>query len=133
MSVFLSRAIEPLRYSITLTPDLERCVFAGTESVELMVHDAGQTSITFHAHQLAIKGAVLLPKAQPVTITHTLAAQTCTLAFADALPVGAATLHLTFEGVLNDDLCGFYRSKYTVGGATRYHAVTQFEPTDGAA
>ena len=30
------------------------------------------------------------------------------------MPAGGTTLSLTFEGVLNDKMCGFYRSTYTV-------------------
>lgn len=41
---------------------------------------------------------------------------------------------MSFRGTLNDELAGFYRSKYTVTRnnvtETRYMAVTQFEATD---
>eukprot|EP01094_Clydonella_sp_ATCC50884_P017334 TRINITY_DN2999_c0_g1_i1.p1 TRINITY_DN2999_c0_g1~~TRINITY_DN2999_c0_g1_i1.p1 ORF type:complete len:463 (-),score=132.41 TRINITY_DN2999_c0_g1_i1:21-1409(-) len=36
----------------------------------------------------------------------------------------------SFEGVLNDQMAGFYRSRYSVEGEERFMAVTQFEPTD---
>jgi len=35
-------------------------------------------------------------------------------------------IKLTFTGILNDKLRGFYRSKYTTDGEDRYAAVTQF-------
>lgn len=43
-------------------------------------------------------------------------AQTVTLCFEKALKVGEATLHLKFEGCINDKLAGLYQSKYTVSG-----------------
>ena len=36
-----------------------------------------------------------------------------TIKFPQTLDVGKGALSLTFTGVLNDDLKGFYRSKYT--------------------
>lgn len=46
------------------------------------------------------------------------------------LPVGTASLHIVFSGILNDYMQGFYRSKYFVDGEERYMATTQFESTD---
>ncbi len=44
---------------------------------------------------------------------------------------GPARLRISFSGVLNDKLRGFYRSTFTDDeGATRTLAVTQFQPTD---
>src|SRR5256712_8055566 len=53
------------------------------------------------------------------------------LTFAKSIPKGTATLHLVFDGTLNDELAGFYRSRYTMeNGAEGYMAATQFESTD---
>ena len=43
---------------------------------------------------------------------------------------GKATIHLEFQGILNDRLLGFYRSQYKQGGKTKYLATTQFEAAD---
>ncbi|XP_058813856.1 aminopeptidase N [Topomyia yanbarensis] len=40
------------------------------------------------------------------------------------------TVHIKFDGILNDYLQGFYRSSYTVKNETRWLATTQFQPTD---
>ncbi|XP_058467773.1 aminopeptidase N [Malaya genurostris] len=40
------------------------------------------------------------------------------------------TVHIKFDGILNDYLQGFYRSSYTVQNETRWLATTQFQPTD---
>ena len=39
--------------------------------------------------------------------------ETVTLTFPENLPLGPAQLHLSFTGILNDKLKGFYRSSYT--------------------
>src|SRR6185312_15292945 len=49
-----------------------------------------------------------------------------TFTFPQALPAGKAKLNISYIGVLNDKLRGFYLSKT----ARRNYAVTQFEPTD---
>ena len=43
---------------------------------------------------------------------------------------GSSTVDLEFEGILNDRLLGFYRSKYQQNGKTKYLATTQFEAAD---
>ena len=54
--------------------------------------------------------------------------ETLTVTFADSLPLGDALLCITYKGLLNDKMKGFYRSKYTTpSGEERYGAVTQFE------
>ena len=46
------------------------------------------------------------------------------------LKQGTALLHIEFGDILNDYMQGFYRSRYSVNGETRYMATTQFESTD---
>jgi hypothetical protein len=51
---------------------------------------------------------------------------------ASELPVGPATLSCSFEGVLNDKMVGFYRSKYTqVSFSAPFHFFTY--PRNGLA
>jgi puromycin-sensitive aminopeptidase len=45
--------------------------------------------------------------------------ETLTAVLGEELMPGSATVLYTFTGVLNDKLCGFYRSKYTVNGEDR--------------
>lgn len=52
------------------------------------------------------------------------------LKFEEALPIGAGVLEMNFEGTLNDQMKGFYRSTYEHNGEKKNMAVTQFEPTD---
>ena len=56
-----------------------------------------------------------------------------TVTAASDLPVGEAKIAFDYTGTLNDQMRGFYRSKYTHPdhpGEDRYAAVTQFEAVD---
>lgn len=46
--------------------------------------------------------------------------ETCTFAFDHEIPVGSALLIVKFVGTLNDQLCGFYRSKNVNGDQVEY-------------
>ena len=51
-----------------------------------------------------------------------------TIEFAEKIKVGSGKLHIKYTGILNDNLKGFYRSKYTnPAGEVKYGAITQFE------
>ncbi len=57
--------------------------------------------------------------------------EVATITFADSLALGTGRLHIEFNGLLNDKLKGFYRSKYIhPSGEERYAATTQFEAAD---
>ena len=54
-----------------------------------------------------------------------------TLVFPSAIPVGKAELRIQYTGILNDQMRGFYLSKYTdAKGLEQRIATTQFEATD---
>ena len=58
-------------------------------------------------------------------------AETLTIDLPEALTQGSrANMFCAYTGTLNDQMRGFYRSKYTMDGETRYCASTQFEATD---
>ncbi len=65
---------------------------------------------------------------------HTLCSdtETLTLTFPSSLSAGQYDLNCAFDGTLNDQMRGFYRSAYTAAqsGEKRHCAVTQFEATD---
>jgi aminopeptidase N len=65
-------------------------------------------------------------KVQTATVTLDSDKQQATFSFSEELPAGKATLSITYTGILNNELRGFYLSKTT----RRNYAVTQFESTD---
>ncbi len=64
--------------------------------------------------------------AQTATVTLDAAKEQAALTFAHPLAAGPVTLHISFRGILNDKLRGFYLSKTKA----RNYGVTQFEATD---
>lgn len=59
--------------------------------------------------------------------------ETLTLELANDLAVGETTINIEYTGILNDQMRGFYRSKYTSPDnpeEERYAGVTQFEAAD---
>ena len=126
--------VRPLKYSLTLAPDLERFTFKGEETVEVEVTEP-TSEVVLNAVDIQVQtAAVRLGDGAVVTPEETRydeSAETVTFVFGSQLPVGRAKLELTFTGELNDRLHGFYRSIYkATDGAERTLATTQFEATD---
>ena len=128
----LPRTATPRRYELRLDPDLQAFTFEGDETIELdMVEESD--SITLNALEIEIDHAVLTDSdgANVASVSYDEAMQRATLAFDRPLKVGEGTLSIRFRGVLNDQLVGFYRSKFTdVDGNEQVIATTQFEATD---
>ena len=131
-SVRLVKHVTPLRYEITLKPDLEAHVFGGFETVTLML-DKAVTELTLHSKNLEIMNVSVRIGKKVLSadaISYNEAAETATFHFAERLPAGKIFLELSFSGILNDTMRGFYRSRYVVDGKERFMATTQFESTD---
>ncbi len=129
----LPSTVRPEHYRVTLAPDLEAFTFAGSESIDITVEEA-VTEIVLNAAELDVSSARVetadgeLPAER---IAYDEENERLTLGFPGRVPAGAATLHIEFTGVLNDQLRGFYRSVYTAAdGSERRLATTQFEATD---
>ena len=129
----LPKTVVPERYTLALRPDLEAFTFEGEETIVVRVRSPVR-EILLNAVELKVLEASAVPKkgaALPARIVHEEKAQRVRLKFPKALPRGTATLSLKFTGLLNDKLCGFYRSKYVMAdGKTGIMAATQFEATD---
>jgi Aminopeptidase N len=92
-------------------------------------------SISLNTNQIDIHSAVVSSKGNVVESKPDISInednQVATIKFNQAISAGSdAQLKLTFTGILNDNMAGFYRSSYKVNGETKYIASTQMEPTD---
>jgi puromycin-sensitive aminopeptidase len=129
----LSDDVLPRAYRLILEPDLEAAIFAGSVEIDVEVAVA-TTEIVMNAVDLEISSATLsLAGGTAVSCTVSLDPETerVTLNPGIEIPVGAATVQMTFSGVLNDLLVGFYRSTFVdPEGVTRTIATTQMEATD---
>ncbi|MDQ1290512.1 MAG: puromycin-sensitive aminopeptidase [Nitrospirota bacterium] len=129
----LPRHVLPLRYELRLEPDLTSATFSGTATIALTVTQSTSTVI-LNAVDLTISSATLKGTAGDrldATIETDHAMQRCRLTFPSLISAGESQLTLVFQGTLNDQLRGFYRSTYKdQSGATHTMAATQFEATD---
>jgi puromycin-sensitive aminopeptidase len=129
----LPTEIRPVKYQVSLSPNLTGFTFAGEETIEIEVHQP-TSQIVLNAAELEIQEVYLLRDGQR-TSAQAMAIdaeqETATLTFAAPLPTGTMQLFIRFTGILNDKLRGFYRSEYTLpDGAKRVMATTQFEAPD---
>jgi puromycin-sensitive aminopeptidase len=129
----LPTTVTPAAYRLRMQPDLEAASFTGRVEIDVEVAEP-TTTIVLHAHELQIdppliRGTGGRPTEGAVAIDVEL--QLARLVFPDVFDPGSYTLTLAFEGVLNDELAGFYRSTFEdENGTTRTIAATQFEMTD---
>ncbi len=131
-SVRLPTYVKPIRYEIMLRPNLESFHFAGKETIELELTRATKT-IELHSKELKISEAFFLyggKKIRIKSIRYNLKKETVVLSFSKQLPTGSGKLQLQFDGTLNEQMRGFYRSRYQVKDQERFLATTQFESTD---
>ena len=131
----LPDTIKPRHYTLLIHPDLDKHTFSG--HVEIAVEATAASSvIVLHAHELAIQKASFAVAAGDVTpcVVGSFETEEQSVPITLAAPMAAGekgVLSLDFTGILNDQLAGFYRTKYTSSaGEERYGAVTQFEATD---
>ena len=132
--ILLPTFAKPRRYVLSLKPDLVALTFTGTVEIAVNVAGEGHVALTLHAYQLLLTSTPEYCGGSPgssaikaTSISYDLALQTVTIQFGSAIPEGRGSLKLAFSGTLNDELAGFYRSKYTLRGKPRDMAVTQFE------
>ncbi len=129
----LPYTVEPTCYDLTLRPDLDAATFTGEESVRVIVHEP-TAEIVLNAADLEIHHAGVMGHdgaRHSGRVTLDQAEERAVIAFEEPVPAGDHTLQLSFSGVLNDQLQGFYLSQFTDGqGVNHTIATTQFEATD---
>ncbi len=129
----LPRTVVPSRYDLTLAPDLVRRDFMGDMKVAITVHQP-VADVMVNAVDISIlKAWVVDGSGTRIDATAVVdeESERATFTLPQTLYPGAATLHVQFQGVLNDKLCGFYASTYEADdGTTKVIATTQMESTD---
>ena len=152
----------PTHYSLSLFPTLEApFIYQGHVSITLQQQKnssslafasstATSSQIILNAKELQIHSASLAlireegdgaplqnipPRLQATSITYDKQDETVTLAFGqDILILNGClgVLHVEFEGIHNDQMCGFYRSSYKTApqGEKEFMVSSHFEPAD---
>jgi len=135
----LPRHVIPTRYDLRLEPDLAAFTFTGTETITVTVKEP-TAELLLNAAELEIPEATIESSnsgsgsnraRQRATVELDESSERCRLTFPAPLAPGTWRLRLSFKGILNDKLRGFYRSTYKDSeGQTHELAATQFEATD---
>ena len=124
----LPTTVRPSRYDVHLTPDLDAATFAGAVTIAIDVETTVDV-IVLNAAELEITSCLV----NGLVATTDLDAETDRLRVTPSVPLapGSATLAVSFNGILNDKLRGFYRSTYSDDdGAEHIIATTQMQSTD---
>lgn len=130
MEVKNMNAINPIHYSIHLEPDLKNFTFTGEAEI-LMEAVSPVREISLHILELAIWSSKVGegdgfvdcpfsvdPKKEEMRI------------YLPEEISGQIKVKINYMGKLNNEMAGFYRSRYVTGGEEKYAAVTQFEESD---
>ncbi len=123
----LPKVAYPKNYDLFFEINLETFKFFGKEIVDVDIVKP-VSKLVLNSKDLAVKSARLVSKRniKELNVTVDNNKETVTLSWTGNVK-GAVKLVLEFEGTLNDNLLGLYRSKYTHDGKTKYLATTQFE------
>jgi aminopeptidase N len=124
----LPETARPENYKLTFTPNLDKANFEGDETLALRVLKP-TSEITLNAvdidfHDVTISSGGGTQKAK---VTPEKEKEMVVLSVEKPLAAGPATVHITYTGILNNEMRGFYLGKDDQG---RKYAATQFEATD---
>jgi len=124
----LPELARPVNYQLTFAPDFEKNIFSGQETIAIQILKP-TAEIVLNAAEIDFLGTSISSAGttQEAKITLDKDKQAATLAVPKTLAAGAATIQIHYNGLLNDQLRGFYLGKDEQG---RKYAVTQFEATD---
>ena len=120
-------APRPVRYNLHITPDLDQYRFDGQVEIALQA-DTPADTVMLHALELAIWKCQLCAGDHRTDLPFALdpSEETLTIRLPEPLE-GEFMLHIEYQGIINDQMAGFYRSQATHEGHTEHLAVTQFQ------
>lgn len=135
----LPKYIKPINYQIKLFPNFETFEFKGKVQIKFIIDSTNTNTINtntiqkfaLHSKQLKIS-KIKINNISCDSINYELDESNELLIINQPnIPkLSLNVLEISFDGLLNDDLKGFYRSKYVRNGVDNWIATTQFESTD---
>ena len=127
----LPTGVTPRRYELEIAPDLTAATFEGTVDIDAEVTEATDT-IVLHAVDLELSTVWVRPRGGHAIDPDVEADpdhEMVRLHLGRRLAPGDVEIHIDFQGKLDDQLVGFYRSTFRRDGEEHALAVTQFEST----
>ncbi len=129
----LPTRIIPSHYSLLFEPDFKTFTFKGEAAIDVDIPKPTKL-IALHAKELTVHRATLSRQSQsyPAKIKINEQKQELHLTFPKPI-TGKATLKISYTGLHNEQMYGFYRSKYTLDGKEESLLTTQFEAPNARA
>ncbi|MFM8312276.1 MAG: M1 family metallopeptidase [Ilumatobacteraceae bacterium] len=122
----LPRVVAPHRYTLALEPDLAAATFVGHVVIDATAAHPTD-GIVLNALDLDVQSVRVDGVEQPFTLDE----PTERLHVDAVVAEGAVSIEISFTGILNDKLRGWYRSTYLDdSGAERVIAASQMQATD---
>jgi aminopeptidase N len=124
----LPKTAVPDNYKLFFNPNLEKATFEGDETISIRVLTP-TSEITLNAADIDFHEVTITSggSSQSAKVVPEKDKEMVVLAVEKPLAAGPATIHITYAGILNDEMRGFYLGKDDQG---RKYAATQFEATD---
>jgi len=124
------QSIIPVNYKIHLAPDLVNFSFSGKCDFHCEASEP-ISEVSLNLLEIAIWSCRLWQPDQWVNCAFKVdPANEKVIIYLPAPMAGNIKLKIAYRGLINDNMAGFYRSRYTYQEQTRYIAVTQFEESD---
>jgi aminopeptidase N len=124
----LPETARPENYKLRFTPDLDNAKFTGDETIAVRVlkptSEIPLNAVDIDFHEVTIRSGSTTQNAK---VTPQKEKEMVVLSVEKPLAAGPATIHITYSGILNNEMRGFYIGKDDQG---RRYASTQFEATD---
>ncbi len=119
--------IRPVHYQLEITPDLKRFQFAGQVTVDFEApEEVGE--VTLNILELAVWQCRVKTDDQWQSCAFRVEPDGELLTISlDERRRGAFQIRIDYQGKINNQMAGFYRSGYEKNGVKRYIAVTQFQ------
>src|SRR4051812_25430518 len=107
----LPTGISPTHYTLWFAPDLQQRTFRGRETIDIQVA-APTRAITLNAAEITFSRVTIQAagRSQEARVALDEKAETATFTVPQPVPAGTASIAITYTGVLNDKLRGFYIS-----------------------
>jgi aminopeptidase N len=124
----LPEVAQPENYKLTFTPDLDNATFDGDEIIAIQVLNP-TSEITLNSADISFREVSITSgsSTQKARVTLQKENEMAVLAVDKPLPAGPARIHITYTGILNNEMRGLYLGKDNQG---RKYAASQFEATD---
>ena len=127
----LPQNISVSNYKLTLFPNFDSFKFQGEETIKFKVIE-DTNIITLNSHEIDVHDAVISQTSEKcIHIGYEKVTQRVMITFKSMLLAGNEyDIIISYSGTHNDQMNGFYRSKYTDQyGIDKYLVTTQFEAT----